>query len=218
MGKMTKYEKEEIEIKSIIDNPITMDALKGKNIIYGTFGKHASEKALKILTRKVNEPKESEEGWGLWGVSIAVECFDTIRRFCAEQNGDVYLLLAYTGSENNSDPILYNTYIDENGKPQDIPKRIEVKGSDNQNVAFKVSEYFFLEDNFNRNELLNCYTGVYCTKNCIKEPYKEAVELTSNFPHYLLKAKPNAVYPNAGKKDRFGIVLKLQAPYIVEVK
>lgn len=231
MGKkMEKYFKEKI-IETLKESTISMSEIsKCKKVLYATFGYHDSEPPHSVISRKVKEVSRNE--CGLWGAGVKEKNIKKIREFCESQDGPVYLLLKYTNSKAQdktgewAEEIVdinrlkekggyYKSYIDADGENIDLQvDKVFVKGKRSQNTAFYVENYFFLEESFNRKEILSKYEGR--THN--SDVKKSGEDLFKQSACYLLEKKEENKerdFKNRVERKAWGIVLKLKAPYIV---
>lgn len=223
------------EIMSFLEqnNKMEMDCeeiLKNERLIYCTFGYHDSEPPHSIVRRKLAELalNKNEAIPSLWGVCAKKEKMAEIQEFLDGMNGkDVYVVMNFTRcTEQLKDPnaapqklwsekdlmrdkeALFR-FCEISGEKVDLfSKKIFVKGSDVQNAAFVVEDYFLFD-------------GKIAPSVFVKEiykPYKIVVKGKEKGYAYqeinLLVKDPNANMKMDG--DGWAIVLKLKAPYIVE--
>lgn len=190
---------------------IHLAELNGRNIIYGKFGYHNGESPLDIIKRKLPEVKVKVDGlsFGLWGVGSKSIKIEDVRKFCEAEkaaNNEVYLIAKFTRDKKQKEATSSHKYTNcnMNGKKINLTSRkIIVQGSEQQNYAFVVEDYFMLDQRIAEKKFHTFYK-VY------NNPNANTCTFTSN---YLLE---NNKKLDLEDKGDWAIVLKLKDPYIVE--
>lgn len=176
-----------------------------KSILYGTFGKHANEPAEDILMRKI--PETDGELGSLWGVKIDGKRISEYTEFCSGIKGNVYALLKFTDYERPGEDSLFLKCM-YNGEEKVLADYgIKVIGNEKQSAALVVEEYCLFEDLVAYTNVKNCYKPYTDSQMCSRTPLTMVVR--NSDVKLNLKACDKT-------KDRFAIVLKLKAPYVVQ--